>query len=127
MTTSQPMTNISARRAWKAQLVLGLLAVLVFAFWSMAQDALYGLLIGLLNVAMLSWTFQKANARAAQNPKSGIQILYLSAVIRFVLLAVLFVLGLQVFELNPMPVVLTFVVMQIGQMVNLKGKQRLTD
>ncbi|WP_019895231.1 ATP synthase subunit I [Hydrogenovibrio halophilus] len=127
MNDAAPLKMVSASRAWKAQLVLGLLAVFVFAFWSLALDALYGLAIGLVNVAMLSWTFQKANAKAVENPKSGIQILYLSAVIRFVLLAVLFVLGLQAFELNPMPVVLTFVVMQIGQMLNLKGKQRLTD
>jgi ATP synthase protein I len=127
MSDAAPLKMVSASRAWKAQVVLGLLAVFAFAFWSLALDALYGLAIGLVNVAMLSWTFQKANVKAVESPKSGIQILYLSAVIRFVLLAVLFVLGLQAFELNPMPVVLTFVVMQIGQMLNLKGKQRLTD
>jgi ATP synthase protein I len=48
-------------------------------------------------------------------------------VVRVILLAVLFVLGLQLFELAPLPVVLTFVVMQVGQVFNLKGKQRLTD
>lgn len=80
-----------------------------------------------MNVLMLSFTFRKANKRAEDDAKAGILILYMSAVIRFVLLAVLFVLGLQVFGFEPMPVVLTFVIMQIGQVFNLKGKQRLTD
>ena len=68
------------------------------------------------------------NSRAEEDPKSGILILYMSAVIRFVLLAVLFVLGLSFLdESQAFPVVLTFVLMQLGQLFNLKGKRRLTD
>ncbi len=107
--------------------VIGIIAVIVFATQGLAGAAAYGFFVGIMNVLMLSTTFKKANNKAAEDPKSGILILYMSAVIRFVLLAVLFVLGLSLFNFEPMPVVLTFVVMQIGQMFNLKGKRRLTD
>jgi len=106
---------------------IGLIAIAIFATQGTAAAAAYGFFIGIMNVLMLSTTFNKANNKAAEDPKGGILILYMSAVIRFILLAVLFVLGLQVFGFEAMPVVLTFVFMQIGQVFNLKGKQRLTD
>jgi ATP synthase protein I len=41
---------------------------------------------------------------------------------------VLFVLGLSFLdESQALPVVLTFVVMQLGKLFDLKGKRRLTD
>ncbi|MGC9387210.1 MAG: ATP synthase subunit I [Hydrogenovibrio sp.] len=114
-------------RSIQVQGLLGLLLVAVFTWQNEALAALYGLAIGLGNVALLGLSFKWADNSAKTNPKAGIQILYMSAVVRFILLAVLFVLGLQLFELAPLPVVLTFVVMQIGQVFNLKGKRRLTD
>jgi ATP synthase protein I len=99
-----------------------------YAIQGQAVAAAYGFFIGLVNLWMLSFTFNKANKRAAEDPKAGILILYLSAVIRFVLLAVLFVLGLSFLdESQALPVVLTFVVMQLGKLFDLKGKRRLTD
>ncbi len=102
--------------------------VVIFSFFGQTVAAAYGMFIGLVNVWMLSLTFSKANKRAAEDPKGGILILYMSAVIRFVLLAVLFVLGLSFLdESQAFPVVLTFVVMQLGKLFDLKGKRRLTD
>ena len=111
----------------KIQGILGLVMVIIFATQGAVWAAVYGLFIGLFNAVLLGITFKKANEKSAENPKSGILVLYLSAVIRFILLAVLFILGLQLFKLDPLAVVLTFVVMQVGQVFNLKGKQRLTD
>lgn len=123
----------------KIQGSLGLLMVLMFVSLEfsgvMASSgahglgwaAIYGLFIGIVNVVLLGITFRKANAKSAEDPKAGILVLYLSAVLRFILLAVLFILGLQLLKLNALAVVLTFVVMQIAQVFNLKGKQRLTD
>ena len=111
----------------KIQGAIGLLALIIFATQGLALSSAYGFFIGVVNVLMLGMTFKKANDKAEEDPKTGILILYMSAVIRFVLLAVLFILGLSLFKFEPMPVVLTFVVMQIGQMFNLKGKRRLTD
>jgi len=88
------MQTSSLSRPLKIQGLIGLVAVGLFAIQGSALDAGYGLLIGVVNVLMLGMTFNKANATSKNDPKMGIQILYLRAVIRFILLAVLFVLGL---------------------------------
>ena len=107
---------------------LGLLAVVGFGVVQNAWlSALFGFGIGLLNLAMLSMSFRIANARVAENPKAGMTVLYISAVIRFILLAVFFALGMALVGLEPMPMVLTFVVMQLGNVLSLQGKRRLTD
>lgn len=121
------MQASSLGKSIQIQGLLGLLMVAVFAWQEQFSAAAFGFLIGVVNVALLGLTFKVANQKAKTDPKSSILVLYLSAVVRFILLAVLFVLGLQLFELAPLPVVLTFVVMQVGQVFNLKGKQRLTD
>ncbi|MGE4502979.1 MAG: ATP synthase subunit I [Thiomicrospira sp.] len=114
-------------RPFVVQGAIGLMALAVFAYYGQATSALYGVFIGMANVVMLMLTFRLANQKAAENAKQGILVLYVSAVIRFVLLAVLFVIGLALLKLEPLPVVLTFVLMTIGQMFNLQGKRRLTD
>lgn len=118
-------TNIL--RPFVIQGFIGAIALSVFAYYGHPVSSLYGVVIGLANVAMLAFTFERANKKAAHDPKGGILVLYMSAVIRFVLLAVLFVIGLALLKLEPMPVVVTFVLMTIGQMFNLQGKRRLTD
>ncbi len=107
---------------------LGLLAVVGFG---VAQgewlSALFGFGVGVANLAMLSASFRIASERAADDPKAGMTVLYISAVVRFILLAVFFALGLAFAGLAPMPMVLTFVVMQLGSALGLRGKRRLTD
>lgn len=113
--------------AWK--LVFGglvLVAVGVFAPMGVPASA-YGLLLGLVNVGLLMLTVRMADAHAATQPQQSMWILYASAAIRFVLLAVLFIVGIQGFGLDPMPLVLTFVAMQFAQIMTLRGKKRLTD
>ncbi|WP_019557538.1 ATP synthase subunit I [Thiomicrorhabdus arctica] len=115
-------------KAFKVQGLIGIMLVVIFATQGHAIGAGYGFFIGIMNVVMLSFTFSKASTHAEEDPKTGILILYMSAVIRFVLLAVLFVLGLSFLDASQaFPVVLTFVLMQLGQLFNLKGKRRLTD
>ena len=111
----------------KVQGLIGLVAIAIFTYQNSLNPALYGFFIGIMNVLALAITFKKANSTASEDPKMGVMILYMSAVIRFVLLAVLFVLGLSFLGLEPVPVVLTFIVMQIGQIFSLTGKRRLTD
>lgn len=114
--------------AYKVQGIIGIIVVAFYATQGHVVASAYGFLIGLVNVLMLQYTFTKANKRAAEDPKAGMLILYMSAVIRFVLLAVLFVLGLSILDqTEAFPVIITFVLMQIGQLFNLKGKRRLTD
>ncbi len=115
-------------KVFKVQAIIGLVVVGVYATQGQALGAAYGFFVGMMNVLMLSFTFGKANKRSEDDPKAGILILYMSAVIRFVLLAVLFIIGLSFLEESQaFPVVLTFVLMQLGQLFNLLGKRRLTD
>ncbi len=118
-----------AQKAIAIQLLLGLVLVVAFATQGSAEllSALYGWGIGVANLLLLGGTFRMASQRAAENPKQGMTVLYLSAVIRFILLAVFFALGLALLALKPMPMVLTFVVMQLGSALSLRGKRRLTD
>jgi ATP synthase protein I len=115
------------RKAVLMQLGLGLLAVIGFMTQGELLSAGYGWGVGVVNLLLLGMTFRIANARAAENPKAGMTVLYVSAVIRFILLAVFFALGLAFLKLAPMPMVLTFVVMQLGSVLTLQGKRRLTD
>lgn len=114
--------------AYKVQGIIGLVVVAFYATQDHALASAYGFFVGIVNVLMLQLTFNKANKKAAEDPKTGMLILYMSAVIRFILLAVLFVLGLSYLEQSEaFPVIITFVLMQIGQLFNLRGKRRLTD
>lgn len=121
------MESKNSTSALKIQVILGVVMIIVFAIQGIAWAAAYGFLIGLVNLFLLNLTFKKANEKSAEDPKMGVLVLYMSAVFRFILMAVLFVLGLSLLKLNPLAVVITFVVMQLGQVFNLKGKQRLTD
>jgi ATP synthase protein I len=119
--------NVKPLLAWK--LVFGglvLVAFGVFEHESVPASA-YGLMLGLLNVGLLVVTMRVADDRAQIDPKQSMLILYVSAAIRFILLAVCFVSGISVLGLDPMPLVLTFVAMQMAQVMALRGKKRLTD
>ncbi len=119
---------LGKNKAFRVQFVIGLIVVGVYAFQGQVLGAAYGFFIGMVNMLMLSLTFDKANQRAKEDPKAGMLILYMSAVVRFILLAVLFIVGLSFLEESQaLSVVLTFVLMQLGQLFNLLGKQRLTD
>jgi ATP synthase protein I len=119
--------NVKPLLAWK--LVFGGLMLVAFGvFEPMSVPAsAYGLMLGLLNVALLALTMRIADERAQTDPKQSMLILYVSAAVRFILLAVCFVSGINGLGLDPMPLVLTFVAMQMAQVMALRGKKRLTD
>ncbi|MCI4411556.1 MAG: ATP synthase subunit I [Thiotrichales bacterium] len=119
--------NIKPLLAWK--LVFGGIALVAFgALAPMNVPAsAYGLMLGLVNVGLLLLTVRIADARALTAPQQSMMILYASAAVRFVLLGVLFIVGISAAGLDPMPMVLTFVAMQLAQVMTLRGKKRLTD
>jgi ATP synthase protein I len=119
--------NVKPLLAWK--LVFGGVALVAFGlFEPMSVPAsAYGLMLGLLNVGLLALTMRIADQQAQTDPKQSMWILYVSAAIRFILLAVCFVSGISVLGLDPMPLVLTFVAMQLAQVMVLRGKKRLRD
>ena len=75
-------------KTFKLQALVGLVVVGVYATQGQAVGAAYGFFVGMMKVLMLSFTFGKADQRAEEDPKAGILILYMSAVVRFVLWAV---------------------------------------
>lgn len=119
--------NIKPLLAWK--LIFGGVALAAFGLFApmSVPDSAYGLLLGLLNVALLALTVRVADARAVTAPQQSMWILYASAALRFILLGVLFIVGISGLGLDPMPLVLTFVAMQLAQVMALRGKKRLTD
>jgi ATP synthase protein I len=96
---------------------------------ALVMSALYGYFVGLVVLMMLVFAMKRADSAANEDPKRAMLILYLAAVIRFVILAVLFIVGMShsALALDPLAVVLPFIVMQVSQAFNLKGKKRLTD
>lgn len=119
--------NVKPLMAWK--LVFGGLALVYFGVFSpeSVTASAFGLMLGMFNVGLLAMTMRIADKRAEIDPKQSMWILYVSAAIRFVLLAVCFVIGITGLGLDPMPLVLTFVAMQMAQVMSLRGKKRLTD
>jgi ATP synthase protein I len=119
--------NLKPLLVWK--MIFGGLALLSFGIFSpiSVPASAYGLMLGLLNVGFLVVTMRIADARAVIDPRQSMWILYVSAAIRFVALAVCFVVGIQGVGLDPMPLVLTFIAMQFAQVMALRGKKRLTD
>jgi ATP synthase protein I len=119
--------NLKPLLVWK--LIFGGLVLVAFGVFSpMAVPASgYGLMLGLLNVGLLVLTVRIADTRAVTEPQQSMWILYVSAAIRFVVLAVCFVVGIQGLGLDPMPLVVTFIAMQLAQIMALRGKKRLTD
>jgi ATP synthase protein I len=119
--------NMKPLLTWK--LIFGGLALVAFGVFSpmSVPASAFGLMLGLLNVGVLMMTVRIADAHAVINPQQSMWILYVSAALRFILLAFCFVIGISVLALEPMPLVLTFVAMQFAQIMALRGKQRLTD
>jgi len=119
--------NLKPLLVWK--MIFGGLALVAFGVFSpmSVPASAYGLMLGLLNVGFLVVTMRIADARAVTDPRQSMWILYVSAAIRFVALAVCFVVGIQGLGLDPMPLVLTFIAMQLAQVMALRGKKRLTD
>jgi len=119
--------NVKPLVAWK--LIFGGSALVAFGVFSPLNvpASAYGLILGLINVGLLALTVRIADVRAITEPQQSMWILYASAVIRFALLVVLFIVGISGIGLDPMPLVLTFVAMQLAQIMALRGKKRLTD
>ena len=112
---------------FKVQVVIATVIMVVSVSQGYWLDSLYGIFLSIFNTVLLMNSF-KVSARISKiNPAKGMAVLYASAVIRFVLLSILFVIGLAGLKLYPPAVVLAFVFMQIGQIYGLKGKRRLTD
>ncbi|MCK5902442.1 MAG: ATP synthase subunit I [Cocleimonas sp.] len=117
-----------AKKSRKNQLIVIAFMAIGFALYGYLYGktplhgvaALYGGFVSLF----ISWTLGlgviKATELAKDDPKVAMGILYGSAVLRFVLMLVLFGVGMGLLGLNPIPLVLTAIVTWITGVVAVR-------
>ena len=87
-----------------------------------ARSAFYGGLISVIAAWMLSRGVIRAGNMARFNPRTGAWILYISAALRFVLVLVLFGIGLTLLELKPVAMITGFVAAQLTYLFRFDGR-----
>ena len=69
---------------------------------------------------MLRRGVQRASLIAGQDPKTAMLTLYMGAVVRFVLVLILFGVGLAGLKLAPLPVIVGFGLTQLAYLVGMR-------
>jgi ATP synthase protein I len=87
-------------------------------------SALYGGFASVLTVLWLSRGVKRAEEAVLRDPKRSLQILYMGAVQRFLLVAVLLALGLAVVKLAPIAMCVGFVVAQLSFVMGSRGEAK---
>jgi ATP synthase protein I len=96
---------------------------MVVCAWFAKQDinliwaALYGGMMAIINALSLNHKVARAS-QVADNATKGLIILYLGAVQRFVITAVLFFVGMGILKLAPVPMIAAFAIAQFGILFN---------
>ena len=113
-----------ARKVLIAQLIAGSVAAIGFFFYSGAWSGLSALAGGAVSISLLlllSRGFKRASEMAQHDQKSGMIILYMGAAQRFLLILVLFALGLGVAGLDPLAMFVGFFLAQLSNLTNMRG------
>jgi ATP synthase protein I len=111
-----------------AVLQLALVAVTSIVFFTIyggfqAGSVWFGGLTASLNVGWLLWRRQRADAGRALSAGQSLRLLYRSALERFMLVGLLFALGLGVLKLDPLALLTGFIVGQLALVfLGMKGK-----
>jgi ATP synthase protein I len=110
------------------QLIAGLIVAAAFYLYKdalSAVSAIFGALTSLLSAYMLSSGVKKAERRAIDSPGKSMGVLYFGAVQRFILVVVLFIVGIKIFGLDPVAIGLGFIVAQLGFVFLFKGLSKV--
>lgn len=115
---------LATRRIVGTQAVVA--GVVAVGFWIgqgslAAGSTLYGAMIGIVSALLLGRGVAKAESLALDNPKRSLGVLYFGAVQRFVLVAALFVIGLAVLKLSPIPACVGFALAQMAYVFRLRA------
>lgn len=128
-----PITEALARKNQslvRYQTGLALLAVLVW-WWirggEAALAAAYGGAVTVATTLLLGWRIKRAGELARLDPRKSMRILYVSAVWRFTLAVALFALGIGYFRLDPLAVIVGFMLTQLAYVFVGLGTQRASD
>jgi len=109
------------RQVLNLQLVVLVLAGLVGAFvWgrAVAEAALYGVLIALANTGLLMWRMRRG-AQGELSARQQLKGFYRSSVERYLLVAVLFGVGMGLLKLLPLVMMVGFALGQLAWIVAL--------
>jgi ATP synthase protein I len=102
--------------------------VLTIAFYLWIGDfaalsAGYGWLVAMLNVLVLLWRRHRADTGRALSAGQSLWVLYRTALERFVLVGLLFAMGMGGLKLAPLPLLTGFLVGQLALvLIGIKGK-----
>ncbi|MDX1335738.1 MAG: ATP synthase subunit I [Gammaproteobacteria bacterium] len=101
-------------------LLIGLGLVLTASFWGLshAMALSYGGVMVMLNTALLQWRHAQANEKAGRDLARNMRIIYRTAAERFMLVLVLFVIGIGVLKLEPRALIAGFALLQLAQFLD---------
>ncbi len=124
-TTREVAAN--TRRLIITQAIVGLVVATGFIFaqslWA-GVSAVFGSAISMVAALMLGSGVRRAGAQAAENPKKSMGILYFGAVQRFVMVLVLFIVGLSLIGMDPLAMAIGFGVSQFSYLFSFRGLGR---
>lgn len=117
------------KQVWvrEALIALGLVLIVSGLELSWVTPFVFGVAVYAMNALLLHLSARKADQVAEVDAKRGMLVLYISAVVRFVWVGFVLLLGIWQWNLQPEPMVIGFVLMTLQQFVGLLGKKRLTD
>lgn len=113
-----------ARKVLIAQLIAGCIAAIGFLLYSGAWHGLSALAGGGVSISLLLLLrrgVKRAGEMAQHDQKKGMIILYMGAAQRFLLILVLFALGLGVAGLDPLAMFVGFFLAQLSNLTNVRG------
>ena len=111
-----------AKKSLKYQIIIIAVIAILFALRNPMHGAaaLYGGFVSLFVSWALGLSVIKATQLAKDDPKTAMGILYGSAVLRFILVLVLFGVGMGMLSFNPIPLVITAVAAWIAGVVAVR-------
>ncbi len=111
----------SLRLRMRLQFISAVVLTIIFGYinssWITASG--FGGLIPVSTTILLIFYSKRAEQTASVDTGNNLRLLYRCAIERIVLVAILFALGLGLLKLEPLPMIMTFI---IGQMVFLMGR-----
>jgi len=122
--TASKQMQVNARKVVSLQVGIAVAVAVIFGFieggWH-ALSAIFGGLISVFSSLLLRRGVARASEVVKDDPKKGMAILYFGAFQRFIMVLVLFALGLALIELDPLAAVIGFGCAQLAYAVVMRS------
>lgn len=109
------------------QIAIGLIVAAGFKLNSsewQSVSAIFGMVTSIGLTILLSHGVKRAENSALKDPKKSIEILYLGAVQRFLLVLFCFIVGLAILKLEPLAMALSFGLTQFAYVFNMRNMKK---